>query len=106
MGTHRRKRALSVSCVGRRTKPGNRDGSDCVEGRSFARVGKKRQTAALGQPRRISKAIDLMHKEGVTQAVMAGQVKHNKIFSAIRPDWKLAKLLFSLPRKSTDALIG
>jgi hypothetical protein len=54
----------------------------------------------------LSRAIDLMHKEGVTQAVMAGQVKHNKIFSAIRPDWKLAKLLFSLPRKSTDALIG
>jgi DUF1009 family protein len=37
---------------------------------------------------------------------MAGQVKHNKIFSAIRPDWRLAKLLFSLPRKNTDALIG
>src|ERR1700729_3601362 len=54
----------------------------------------------------LSKAIDLMHKEGVTQAVMAGQVKHNKIFSAIRPDWKLAKLLFSLPRKNTDSLIG
>jgi UDP-2,3-diacylglucosamine hydrolase len=47
-----------------------------------------------------------MHKEGVTQAVMAGQVKHNKIFSSIRPDWKLAKLLFSLKRKNTDALIG
>jgi DUF1009 family protein len=42
----------------------------------------------------------------VTRAVMAGQVKHNKIFSAIRPDWKLAKLLLSLPRKNTDALIG
>lgn len=54
----------------------------------------------------LSKAIDLMHKEGVKQAVMAGQVKHNKIFSAIRPDWKLAKLLFSLPKKNTDALIG
>jgi DUF1009 family protein len=54
----------------------------------------------------LSKAIDLMHKEGVTHAVMAGQVKHNKIFSSIRPDWKLAKLLFSLPRKNTDALIG
>lgn len=54
----------------------------------------------------LSKTIDLMHQEGVTQAVMAGQVKHNKIFSAIRPDWKLAKLLFSLPRKNTDALIG
>src|SRR5215469_523247 len=47
-----------------------------------------------------------MHQEGVTQAVMAGQVKHNKIFSAIRPDWKLTKLLFSLPRKNTDSLIG
>lgn len=54
----------------------------------------------------LSKTIDLMHQEGITQAVMAGQVKHNKIFSAIRPDWKLAKLLFSLPRKNTDALIG
>jgi UDP-2,3-diacylglucosamine hydrolase len=54
----------------------------------------------------LSKTIDLLHKEGVTQAVMAGQVKHSKIFSAIRPDWKLAKLLFSLPRKNTDALIG
>ena len=54
----------------------------------------------------LSKAIELMHSEGVTQAVMAGQVKHNKIFSAIRPDWKLAKLLFALPRKNTDSLIG
>lgn len=64
---------------------------------------KRLHWVSLGE---LSKAIDLMHKEGVTQAVMAGQVKHNKIFSAIRPDWKLAKLLFSLPRKSTDALIG
>jgi hypothetical protein len=47
-----------------------------------------------------------MHQEGVKHAVMAGQVKHNKIFSSIRPDWKLAKLLFSLPRKNTDSLIG
>jgi DUF1009 family protein len=54
----------------------------------------------------LSKAIELMHQEGVKHAVMAGQVKHNKIFSSIRPDWKLAKLLFSLPRKNTDALIG
>lgn len=54
----------------------------------------------------LGRGIDLLHQEGVKHAVMAGQVKHNKIFSAIRPDWKLAKLLFSLPRKSTDALIG
>jgi UDP-2,3-diacylglucosamine hydrolase len=54
----------------------------------------------------LSKTIDLLHQEGVTQAVMAGQVKHNKIFSAIRPDWKLAKLLLALREKNTDSLIG
>jgi len=64
---------------------------------------KRLHWVSLGE---LSKAIDLLHKEGVTQAVMAGQVKHTKIFSAIRPDWKLAKLLFALPRKNTDALIG
>ena len=54
----------------------------------------------------LSKTIDLLHQEGVTQAVLAGQVKHNKIFSAIRPDWKLVKVLFALPKKNTDSLIG
>lgn len=54
----------------------------------------------------LSRALELLHQESVTHAVMAGQVKHNKIFSAIRPDWKLAKLIFNLPRKNTDALIG
>src|SRR5213082_2731438 len=67
------------------------------------KAAKRVHWVSLGE---LSKTIDLMHQEGVTQAVMAGQVKHNKIFSAIRPDWKLAKLLFSLPRKNTDALIG
>jgi UDP-2,3-diacylglucosamine hydrolase len=67
------------------------------------RSAKRLHWVSLGE---LSKAIELMHQEGVTQAVMAGQVKHNKIFSSIRPDWKLAKLLFSLPRKNTDALIG
>jgi hypothetical protein len=67
------------------------------------RLAKRLHWVSLGE---LSKAIDLMHQEGVTQAVMAGQVKHNKIFSAIRPDWKLAKLLLALPRKNTDALIG
>jgi len=69
----------------------------------LAQTAKRLHWVSLGE---LSKAIELMHSEGVTQAVMAGQVKHNKIFSAIRPDWKLAKLLFTLPRKNTDALIG
>src|SRR6202000_3331545 len=68
-----------------------------------ASTAKRLHWVSLGE---LSKAIDLMHREGVTQAVMAGQVKHPKIVSAIRPDWKLAKLLFSLPRKNTDSLIG
>jgi len=67
------------------------------------RIATRLHWVSLGE---LSKTIDLMHKEGVKQAVMGGQVKHNKIFSSIRPDWKLAKLLFSLPRKNTDALIG
>jgi DUF1009 family protein len=54
----------------------------------------------------LSRTIELLHQEGVKQAVMAGQVKHNKIFSSIKPDWKLAKLLLSLPVKNTDSLIG
>ena len=54
----------------------------------------------------LSRTLELLHQEGVNRAVMAGQVKHNKIFSSIRPDWKLAKLLFSLPLKNTDSLIG
>ena len=37
---------------------------------------------------------------------MAGQVKHKQIFSSIRPDWRLAKLLMSLPIRSTDRLLG
>jgi len=67
------------------------------------RAAKRVYWVSLGE---LSKTIDLLHQEGVAQAVMAGQVKHNKIFSSIRPDWRLAKLLFSLPRKNTDALIG
>jgi DUF1009 family protein len=37
---------------------------------------------------------------------MAGQVKHKQIFSSIRPDWRLAKLLLSLTTRNTDSLLG
>jgi len=67
------------------------------------KIAKRLHWVSLGE---LSKAIELMQSEGVKRAVMAGQVKHNKIFSSIRPDWKLAKLLFALPRKNTDSLIG
>jgi UDP-2,3-diacylglucosamine hydrolase len=54
----------------------------------------------------LSKLIDICHREGVTEIMMAGQVKHAKIFSAIQPDWRLFKVLAALDRKNTDALIG
>ena len=54
----------------------------------------------------LSKLIDTFKAEGVTRAVMAGQVKHKQIFSSIRPDWRLAKLLLSLGTRNTDSLLG
>ena len=54
----------------------------------------------------LSKLIDTFHKEGVQKAVMAGQVKHKQIFSSIRPDWRLAKLLMNLRTRNTDMLLG
>ena len=54
----------------------------------------------------LSRLIDVFHKEGVTMAVMAGQVKHKQIFSSIRPDWRLAKLLLNLRTRNTDMLLG
>ncbi len=54
----------------------------------------------------LSKLIETFQKAGVIKAVMAGQVKHKQIFSAIRPDWRLAKLLMNLRTRSTDALLG
>jgi DUF1009 family protein len=54
----------------------------------------------------LSRLIDTFHKQGVTKAVMAGQVKHKQIFSSIRPDWRLAKLLLNLRTRNTDMLLG
>lgn len=54
----------------------------------------------------LSKLIETFQREGVTRAVMAGQVKHKQIFSSIKPDWRLAKLLLSLRTRNTDALLG
>lgn len=54
----------------------------------------------------LSKLIDTFKTEGVTRAIMAGQVKHRQIFSSIKPDWRLAKLLLSLGTRNTDSLLG
>src|ERR1700751_6127404 len=54
----------------------------------------------------LSKLIETFQREGVSRAIMAGQVKHKQIFSSIRPDWRLAKLLLSLTTPNPDSLIG
>ncbi len=54
----------------------------------------------------LSKLIETFQREGVRRAIMAGQVKHKQIFSSIRPDWRLAKLLLSLTTRNTDSLLG
>jgi UDP-2,3-diacylglucosamine hydrolase len=61
------------------------------------------QWLSLGE---LSKLIETFQRAGVSRAVMAGQVKHKQIFSSIRPDWRLAKLLLSLTTRNTDSLLG
>jgi UDP-2,3-diacylglucosamine hydrolase len=65
--------------------------------------GTKVHWLSLGE---LSKLIETFKAEGITRALMAGQVKHKQIFSSIRPDWRLAKLLLALGTRNTDSLIG
>jgi DUF1009 family protein len=73
--------------------------SPLIESRGAAAV----YWLSLGE---LGKLIDTFKREQVSTAIMAGQVKHKQIFSAIRPDWRLAKVLFSLGTRNTDSLIG
>jgi UDP-2,3-diacylglucosamine hydrolase len=54
----------------------------------------------------LGKMIKFFKKEGVEKAIMAGQVKHVQIFSGAFPDLRMAKMLWNLPRRNTDSLIG
>lgn len=71
--------------------------------RAAADPGIRLHWLSLGE---LSRLITTFQREGVTRAVMAGQVRHKQIFSAIRPDWRLAKLLLNLRTRSTDMLLG
>jgi UDP-2,3-diacylglucosamine hydrolase len=54
----------------------------------------------------LGKLIDILKGERVSEVMMTGQVKHVSIFSSLKPDWRLFKLLASLKEKNTAALIG
>jgi hypothetical protein len=74
-----------------------------MDARATADPGIRVHWLSLGE---LSRLIETFHQQGVTQAVMAGQVKHKQIFSSIRPDWRLAKLLLNLRTRNTDMLLG
>ena len=74
-----------------------------MNARAEADAGVRVHWLSLGE---LSRLIETFRKEGVRRAVMAGQVRHKQIFSSIRPDWRLAKLLMNLRTRNTDMLLG
>jgi DUF1009 family protein len=74
-----------------------------MDARAAADPGVQVHWLSLGE---LSRLIETFRQAGVTQAVMAGQVKHKQIFSGIRPDWRLAKVLLNLRTRNTDMLLG
>ena len=66
-------------------------------------VAEKVLWVGIGQ---LGKMISFFKKEGVEKAMMAGQVKHVQLFSGTLPDVRMMKMLWNLPRRNTDALIG
>lgn len=78
-----------------------------IKEEAFPEIGDRGATSvhwlSLGE---LSKLIETFQQQGVSRAIMAGQVKHKQIFSAVRPDWRLAKLLLSLTTRNTDSLLG
>jgi DUF1009 family protein len=76
-------------------------GEDLVQ--RAAAVGAALHSVSLGQ---LGRCIQLLQDAGCAQAVMAGQVKHAKLFANITPDWTLLQVLMRLRAKSTDALIS
>ncbi len=54
----------------------------------------------------LGKMISFFKKEAVEKVIMAGQVKHVQIFSGALPDLRMVKMLYNLPKRNTDSLIG
>lgn len=71
--------------------------------KSIENIADKVIWVGIGQ---LGKMISFFKNEGVEKAIMAGQVKHVQIFSGAFPDWRMAKMLYNLPRRNTDSLIG
>src|SRR5919206_1747515 len=70
---------------------------------AIERVADRVTWVGIGQ---LGRMIRFFKREGVEKAIMAGQVKHAQIFSGALPDVRMLRMLLSLPRRNTDALIG
>jgi hypothetical protein len=68
-----------------------------------ARHGTPIHWISLGQ---LGTCIRLLKDAGISQAVMAGQVKHTRLFGGIKPDLTFLSVLAQLGSRSTDGLIG
>ena len=86
---------LAVAAIREETDPSIERAAAAADGR-VAWVG-------IGQ---LGRMIRFFKREGVERAIMAGQVKHVQIFSGALPDVRMLRMLLSLPRRNTDALIG
>ena len=90
-GARRQGASLAVAAIKEETDPRIDDVADTVT------------WVGIGQ---LGKMISFFKDQQVTQAIMAGQVKHVQIFSGSLPDLRMLKMLWNLPKRNTDALIG
>jgi UDP-2,3-diacylglucosamine hydrolase len=90
-GARRAGVSLAVAAIKEETDP------------AIEKVAESLTWVGIGQ---LGKMIRFFKREGVGRAIMAGQVKHVQIFSGALPDVRMLKMLISLPRRNTDALIG
>jgi DUF1009 family protein len=90
-GARRQGAELSVVAINEETDPRiDREASDV-------------RWVGIGQ---LGRMISFFKDRGVERVMMAGQVKHVQIFSGAMPDMRMVKMLWNLPRRNTDALIG
>ncbi|HZT57649.1 MAG TPA: UDP-2,3-diacylglucosamine diphosphatase LpxI [Pyrinomonadaceae bacterium] len=90
-GARRAGAELAVAAIKEETDP------------AIEKIADKLTWVGIGQ---LGKMIRFFKREGVEKAIMAGQVRHVQIFSGALPDVRMLRMLLSLPRRNTDALIG
>src|SRR5215207_11312456 len=90
-GARRAGVSLAVAAIREETDP------------AIERVAERVAWVGIGQ---LGRMIRFFKREGVEKAIMAGQVKHVQLFGGALPDVRMLRMLLSLPRRNTDALIG